>query len=295
MKRTSKYRMHLWLSGVLVIAAMGCGGLPATPTPTEAPLPTLTTAPVATAIPLTPTPTLPPTWQEVVPGIELRAMTFQARADSSPAEAVLVRIDPRQYTFRIVYDPDNPMTVSDWQEQTQAVAVINAGFFQPDYQAAGLLATDGQVFGLSFDQIDADYYGFGGMFSMTGGQPALRKLGTSPYQPGEPLDQAVQGLPMLLEAGSTPVSFDLPDRSAWRTAIAIDRSGSVLLISLPRSMVSLYQLRDWLAGAAELQLDAALNLDGGPSTGLVLEAGAWSLVFDSFSKVPSVLVVEAGG
>jgi hypothetical protein len=278
------------LAGILTVAALGCGGLTAVSTPT--PLPTPTPA-APTAIPLTPTPTLPPTWQEVAPGIELRSMTFQPRVDASSAEAVLVRIDPTRYTFRIAYAPDNPSTVSEWQKQTGALAVINASFFQPDYQTAGLLATDGEVFGLSFDQIDAEYYGFAGMFSVTGGLPALRKLGTVPYQPGEPLEQAVQGLPMLLETGGVPVSFDLPDRVARRTVIAIDRSGGVLLISLPWSMVSLYELRDWLAGADELQLDAALNLDGGPSTGLVLQAGAWSLAFDSFSKVPSVLVIES--
>jgi uncharacterized protein YigE (DUF2233 family) len=230
-----------------------------------------------------------------VPGIELRAMTFLPQADSPPAEAVLVRIDPRRYTFRIAYDPDNPSTVSEWQVRTGGLVVINAGFFQPDYQTAGLLAVDGEIVGLSFDQIDAQEYGFTGMFSVVRGLPGLRKLGAAPYQPGEPLDQAVQGLPMLLEAGGVPVSFELPNRSARRTVVAIDRSGAVLLVSLPASMVSLYQLRDWLAGAGELQLDAALNLDGGPSTGLALETGAWSLTFDSLSKVPSVLVVEAGG
>lgn len=289
------YRAYLYLAGTLVGAAMGCGGLIAAPTATPTPPPTLTPTPaVATAIPLVPTPTLPTTWQEIVPGIELRAMTFQPQADSPSAEAVLVRIDPRRVTFRIAYDPDNPSTVSEWQAQTAALVVINAGFFQPDYQPAGLLATDGEVFGLSFDQIDAQYYGFAGMFSVSDGRPGLRKLGTAPYQPGERLDQAVQGLPMLLETGGMPVSFDLPDRVARRTAIAIDRSGAVLLVSLPASMVSLYHLRDWLASASELQLDAALNLDGGPSTGLALEAGAWSLAFDSYSKVPSVLVVSAG-
>lgn len=292
MTHTGKHCARLWLAGMLLVAAMGCGGLIPTPTPTPRPPPTLTPTPAAaTSIPMTPTPTLPPTWQEVAPGLELRAMTFQAQVDASPAEAMLLRIDPRRYTFRIAYAPDSPSTVSEWQMQTGALAVINAGFFQPDYQTAGLLASDGEVFGLSFDQIDAEYYGFCGMFSVTGGLPTLRKLGTIPYQPGEPLDQAVQGLPMLLEMG-VPVSFDLPDRVARRTAIAIDRSGAVILISLPRSMVSLYQLRDWLAGAAELQLDAALNLDGGPSTGMMLRAGVWSMAFDSYSKVPSVLAVD---
>jgi uncharacterized protein YigE (DUF2233 family) len=218
-------------------------------------------------------------------------MTFETQTGSPPAEVVLVRIDPQRYSFRVVYDPNNPATVGEWQASTQAAVVINAGFFQADYQTAGLLATDGEVFGISFDQIDAEYYGFGGMFSVTGGLPNLRMLRSTPYQPGEPLDHAVQGLPMLLESGR-PVSFDLPDRQARRTVIAIDQAGSVILISLPNSMVSLYELRDWLAQETNLQLDTALNLDGGPSTGLMLYTSGWSIEYDSWSRVPSVLVVD---
>ncbi|MBN1312038.1 MAG: phosphodiester glycosidase family protein [Anaerolineae bacterium] len=288
--------MHRILAGMLLGGALGCGGLSPAPTPTPTPMPTATVTPVAaTAIPLTPTPTLPATWQEVLPGMALRAMTFDVRPDAPPAEAVLARIDPARYSFRIIYDPDNPSTVSEWQARTQALVIVNAGFFQADFQTAGLLAADGEVFGVSFDQIDAQYYGFGGMFSVTGGRPDLRMLGAAPYQPGEPLDQAVQGLPMLLREGGVPVSFDLPDRTARRTVVSIDAAGAVLLISVPWSMVSLYELRDWLARESELELDAALNLDGGPSSGLILKAGGWSAQYDSWSKVPSVLVIDSDG
>ncbi|MBN1427727.1 MAG: phosphodiester glycosidase family protein [Anaerolineae bacterium] len=294
MVEPNQRRTYLMVFVVFMAAIMSCGGLARpTPTPTPTLVPTVTITPAAaTAIPLTPTPTLPSTWQDVLPGLALRGMTFDVRDDSPPAQATLVRIDPHRYTFRIAYAPDTPATVAEWQAQTGGLVVINAGFFQEGFQTAGLLAADGAVFGVSFDQIDAQYYEFGGMFSVTGGMPRLRMLGTAPYQPGEPLDQAVQGLPMLLDTGGVPVAFDLPDRTARRTVVAVDDTGSVILISVPGSLVSLYDLRDWLAGESELQLDTALNLDGGQSTGLVLEAGAWLVQHESWSKVPSVLVIE---
>ena len=47
----------------------------------------------------------------------------------------------------------------------------------------------------------------------------------------------------------------------------------------------------WLA-ASDLDLDAALNLDGGTSTGLVLRSGNRTLGTDSWVQVPNVIIVE---
>ena len=43
---------------------------------------------------------------------------------------------------------------------------------------------------------------------------------------------------------------------------------------------------------SDLELDAALNLDGGRSTGMYLETPAIQFKLDSFDSVPLVLVVE---
>ena len=51
-------------------------------------------------------------------------------------------------------------------------------------------------------------------------------------------------------------------------------------------------LADWL-GRSDLDVDRALNLDGGSSTGLYLNAGALHEAIDAFGPLPIVLLVEA--
>lgn len=210
--------------------------------------------------------------------------------DIAPISAAALRIDPAQVTLRVHYDPAQPAVVSEWQARTGAPALINAGFFQEDYSVAGLLIADGAVYGTSFDQIASPGYESGGMFSNSLGALDIRSTEAFPYQPGEALDAAVQGLPLLLDDG-VPVTFDLPSRPARRTVVALDTSGRLLLISVTQGAVTLTSLRDWLAASPELSLSSALNLDGGPSTGIAIRIGGWSLLTDSYTPVSSVIGV----
>lgn len=245
--------------------------------------------PRPTSTPLPPTPSVPPTWLEALPGLEIRTMTFPL-ADGKFAESVVTRIDPARFDLRIHYDPASAQQVSLWRDALGALAVINAGFFHEDYTTSGLIITDGQPSGVSFDTITAAYYEFGGMFTITDGTPNLRYLAATPYVPSEALDYAVQGLPMLI-AVSAPIEFTMPPRPARRTAIAIDASGRVLFINVANDAVTLYEFRDWLASDPELAITDALNLDGGPSTGLAFQAGSVYFEQESWSNIPSVIAV----
>ena len=59
------------------------------------------------------------------------------------------------------------------------------------------------------------------------------------------------------------------DVRARRTVIAQDRQGRILFIVTPQGYFSLHQLSAYLT-ASELDLDIAINLDGGGSTGLLV-------------------------
>ena len=133
--------------------------------------------------------------------------------------------------------------------------------------------------------------GYEGTFSLSADGAAIWSLAERPYDPGEQVDQAAQAFPMLIKDG-LPADFDLPDRIAWRTVVAIDDVGRVILINVSAGEVTLYRLRDWLASQqSDVRIVAALNLDGGPSSGMVVNAGRWALRLDSFSRVPSVIAV----
>jgi hypothetical protein len=73
--------------------------------------------------------------------------------------------------------------------------------------------------------------------------------------------------------------------------VAQDFGGRILLIVAPRGYLGLHELAVFLA-ESDLGIDIALNLDGGYSTGLWLEADEGSARIDSRVAVPSVISVE---
>jgi hypothetical protein len=62
-------------------------------------------------------------------------------------------------------------------------------------------------------------------------------------------------------------------------------------LASPTSEFTLREMADWLS-RSDLEVDSALNLDGGSSTGLYLSDGALQEAIDSFVPLPIVLLVD---
>jgi uncharacterized protein YigE (DUF2233 family) len=122
--------------------------------------------------------------------------------------------------------------------------------------------------------------------------PRVRSLYLEPYNNLERFDQVVQGFPMLVVSGQVAPGFepDVSKVSARRTVLAMDRQGRVLFIVTPFSSVRLADLASWL-GVSGLDIDSALNMDGGNSTCLYLATGGPSAFTLSLAPVPVVLAV----
>ncbi len=222
-------------------------------------------------------------WQIVAQGIERRD-TILRLSGGREARAALVRIDPAVVTFRVHYSPDDPHTINEWRDVLpQAAVIVNGSFFDDDRRALGLLASDGQHFGQSFA-------GFGGMFQVTESGPRVRSLVSEPYQ-GESFFQAVQAFPMLIEAGGVLASQDegFTQRNR-RTAIAQDWQGRIIIAVVAQDRVSLADLQGWLI-TSDLNVYVALGLDGGKSTGLVVNTPGHSETIPNLDEVPSVIAV----
>lgn len=219
------------------------------------------------------------------PGVELRQVN--APSDESSIERLaIVRLDPDQVRFRVHYDPVTPHLVSDWAGLLQPLLLVNGGYFTPENQTACLLVSDGRVWGMPY----GDY---AGLFAVdAGSRVSVRWLREQPYDPAEPLLQAVMSFPVLVKPGGVmgfPADADEGTR-ARRTVVAQDFDGRILFIVAPRGFLSLHQMAVFLA-TSDLGIDVALNLDGGYSTGLWLDADGESLKIDSFVPVPSIISV----
>lgn len=268
---------------------------PPTPTPTLTPLPSPTPSPSPTPYP-TPRPTSTPEppdtgWQSLQPGVELREVTVRHVRVETGAVAerlTIVRLDPASVHWRVHYDPTAPRPVSAWAERLQPLLVVNGGYFTPENETTGLLVSDGRVWGTPYAE-------FAGMFTVTAdGQVSVRWLRDQPYDPNEPLMEALQSFPVVVKPGGVmgfPADAD-DGRPARRTVVAQDLEGRILIIVAPRGYLSLHELARFLA-ESDLELDVALNLDGGFSTGLWLQAGERSVEVDSLVPVPSVISVDS--
>jgi exopolysaccharide biosynthesis protein len=224
-------------------------------------------------------------WNKVAPGVETREEIWKTPDGSGASDTVtIVRFDLHSVKLSVAYQPDNPLSMQDWMQKEQAIALMNGGYFDGLDHAVALVVTDGQVFGTS-------YQGFGGMLDVNAqGQVQLRSLSEQPYDPSENLTQATQSWPMLLLDGKR-TQFDANDKASPRSVVALDKQGRLLFIASPGVTFTLDEMATLLA-QSDLGLVNALNLDGGSSTGLYVNAGSQSITIDSYTNLPLVIVVK---
>jgi uncharacterized protein YigE (DUF2233 family) len=225
-------------------------------------------------------------WVAIGPGIEWRRLLADIPNHNRQAPVHIVRLDQQAVQFRVGYTPAAPQPFAEWCDAEGVVAAINGGFFEADYQTTALVISDGVAYGSS-------YQGQGGMFAVdVWGNVSLRYLLDTPYDPSEPLQQAIQGWPMLARPGGERLAFsETSGQRARRSVIAMDRSGNVLLLAFPGSDFLLDELAAWLL-ASDLDIDSALNLDGGSSTGLCVRTESHQERIDPFVPLPTVLQVR---
>ena len=178
----------------------------------------------------------------------------------------LYRLDQNQFRLDVAYH-ETPQSLEDWQRETGALMIVNGGFFRVENEKSipnGLTVINGQAFGSSYDS-------FGGMLAIRDGWADVRWLAQKPYDFTEPLQAGLQSFPLLVKPGGElgfPAEFE-DNLAARRTVIAQDRDGRILFIVTPRGHFTLHQLSLYLTDS-DLNLDIALNLDGGPSTGILV-------------------------
>ena len=225
------------------------------------------------------------TWYSGTPGVEVRYEDWKSPGNNEDT-VTIVRFDLRHISLSVAYQPAQPLSMSEWMRKEHATTIINGGYFDNQNIATALVISNGQSFGTS-------YNGFGGMLSVDNqGHIDLRSLSERPYDPNnEQLQQATQSSPMLILHGKT-TQFNTNAAGSRRSVAALDKQGRLLFIASPGTAFSLGELEDLLVGS-DLSIDRALNLDGGASTGLYVNAGSQQVAIDSITDLPLVIVVKA--
>lgn len=283
------------LVGLLVGLLVGCGGIASDAPPTPIlpqSSPVVVATPVvtemATAVPppsatAAPTPIPDTGWQPTQPGLEQRTIHLFNDEGVARERLLLLRLEPEQFIFRVGYRPGAPQALPFWQAETGALLVVNGGYFTEEFLATGLIIIEGQTSGVSYGD-------FAGMLAISEAGPEVRWLRERPFDPDEPLLYALQSFPILVRPDGQPGFPEEDGRPARRTAIGEDENGRLLFIFAPWGSLSLHQFSRYLA-ESDLDLRLAFNLDGGPSTGMIL-AGETPLEIPAFSALPVVITAH---
>lgn len=206
-------------------------------------------------------------WALLRPGLERRVIDIY-NSQSQLVESLYVwRLDQKRFRLDVAYD-DAPQSLDAWQKETNALMVVNGGYYsirnETYYYPDGLTIVGGKAAGRSFS-------GFGGMLAITEQQADLQWLVQEPYDPAQSLQSALQSFPILVQPGGE-LGFGAERENnvrARRTVIAQDTQGRILFLVAPLGYFTLHQLSAYLT-ESDLDLDIALNLDGGGSTGILV-------------------------
>jgi phosphodiester glycosidase len=221
-------------------------------------------------------------FRPVAPGIEYA--TFEVYPpNSEPFSGHAFRVDLEAAQVRLVAAGASPTRrkVQDIVASYPAVVAVNASFFDVENRAMGLAVYDGSV---SAGSKLRNW----GAFAVN--DKARILLGADIAEPlGHRL--VVQGIPRLVVGGQIP---SLKPQIAERTAVCAGGSVVVLVVSTRAESTPFARFLAERPDKGGLGCSDALNLDGGPSTQLVVRLPSLSLSLPGGWGVPNALVVAPG-
>jgi len=205
-------------------------------------------------------------WRLLQQGLERRLIKIQNDQGEWVESVYMLRLNLKEFRLDVAYH-QIPQTLEDWHAETKALIVVNGGYFRREndkYIPDGLIIVNGEKIGSGYDE-------FAGMLAITDNGAQLRWLADEPYDPNEQLLAALQSFPVLVRPGG---ELGFPERyednqQARRTVIGQDKNSRIILIVASQGYFTLHQLSVYLT-ESDLNLDIAVNLDGGPSSGILL-------------------------
>jgi len=219
----------------------------------------------------------------VAPGIAYAS--FEAQPDDADAfsgHAFNVDLDVAELRLVPAGGPAARRPVADIVASNAAVVAINASFFDVDGKTMGLAVDDGRVIA------SAKRRSWGAL--VVNDRNARIVLGSDIVD-----DRAnrfvVQGIPRLVVAGKVQA---LKPQIAERTAACAKGSVVVLVVTTKAETTPFARFLADPLDQGGLGCQDALNLDGGPSTQLVVKLPALTLSVSGGWGVPNALVVIPG-
>ena len=196
----------------------------------------------------------------------------------------LVRFDRARTALKVIDLPAGS-SVAEGVREAGALAGVNGGYFQKDRTPLGLMISGGKtVHPQEKSKI------LSGVVVVTPHGAAL--LRNAEYKGGSRVKEALQAGPYLVDGGATVAGLNAT-RPAERTVLLADQQGvAAFLITGPVTLAELGRILAWPGLFPGLTIHRALNLDGGSSTALWVDApepfshSEWKRVRNAVIVVP---------
>jgi len=194
------------------------------------------------------------------------------------ASVYLAEIETAKLQLQIIQNTDthNAQNIQEIHQQNKSVFSFNGGFFSEDFHPTGLLISEGKELAplVKADLLD-------GIFTIDqNNQPKLYSYSEfKTKRPSLQLQFAIQNGPTLIDDQGNLAISNKSIKKANRTALGITKDQQLVVIidretilDIDKSL-TLYQFADLIKNSTELKdlgIHSVLNLDGGPSTGLII-------------------------
>jgi len=236
-------------------------------------------------------------------GLEIQRFRSPVNSLSGDSMITVVRIDPRQYDFRLLCASEHGKkrrTVKEWAQEFGLVGAFNAGMFQKDgFTSTGYMKNFDHV---NNPRINSTYHS---LFVFNPREPSL--------PPVQMIDRECEGFNLVSSKYRSAVQnlrmISCTRENVWRpqpkrssiVSMGLDGKGQILVL-FSRSSYSVHEFINILLGL-DIDIQRAMYLEGGPEASLYVKqgekelslVGGFEAVFiesdrqDTFWPIPNVI------
>jgi len=198
-------------------------------------------------------------WLELETGVQFKEIPVYSSTNNVNDVITVFKFNPNEFAFSF-QQSNTALTVNEWQEKYQPLFVSNGSYFLENNKPAGLLKIAGETSGKNLTAVSV-------------GELVIDDQGKLDILENAEIDKynnLLQSYPLLIKPNSEEGVKADSGQVAPRTVVAKDDGGNILFIFTKEYYFSLYTLQNYLRHS-DLNINIALNLDGGPSTGYVFK------------------------
>ena len=215
------------------------------------------------------------------PAITLVRKTVTGDRD---VEIHVVFFDIRKCDLRVIDHPGMSGDLEGAMLENKCLAGVNGNYFHPDRTSLGLVISDGsEVHALERAKLLSGI--------LTTGPGHFSLLRVAEFTPGKSITQALQAGPFFIDKGAAVSGLEA-SRRAERTVVLSDgKYLGALLICRSATLAETAAILATPGIIGEMHITRALNLDGGSSTGMWVDALPKPLYLPELSSVRNYLAL----